>query len=175
MNSIHPHNSGERAHFTQRKRKHPRRLRNQGKLLKLRDESYLGNPGRLAVESSILAPYWVFLGRWVGLHLSGKKPKKTLSSSYLRESGLENFQLKENFYLFTTRLSVLCKKRRGKKEPPLWTVGEGLYWAVALGQNSRGRVSKETKGVCEVRGVRRGFIARAGFPYKEESAGFSGV
>ena len=68
-----------------------------------------------------------------------------------------------------------CKKRRGKKEPPLWTVGEGLYWAVALGQNSRGRVSKETKGVCEVRGVRRGFIARAGFPYKEESAGFSGV
>ena len=30
-----------------------------------------------------------------------------------------------------------CKKRRGKKEPPLWTVGEGLYWAVALGQNSR--------------------------------------
>ena len=71
--------------------------------------------------------------------------------------------------------NFLCKKRHGKKEPPLWTVGEGLYWAVALGQNSRGRVSKETKGVCEVGGVRRGFIARAGFPYKEESAGFSGV
>ena len=62
-----------------------------------------------------------------------------------------------------------------QKEPPLWTVGEGLYWAVALRQNSRGRVSKETKGVCEVGGVRKGFIARAGFPYKEESVGFSGV
>ena len=42
------------------------------------------------------------------------------------------------------------RKRGGKKEPPLRTVDEGLYWAVALGQNSRGRVSKETKGVCEV-------------------------
>ena len=37
-----------------------------------------------------------------------------------------------------------CKKRRGKKEPPLWTVDEGLYWAVALGQNSRGQVSKQS-------------------------------
>ena len=69
----------------------------------------------------------------------------------------------------------MCKKCHGKKEPPLWTVGEGLYWAVALGQNSRGQVSKETKGVCKVGEVRKGFIARAGFPYKEESAGFSGV
>ena len=42
------------------------------------------------------------------------------------------------------------RKRRGKKEPPLRTVDEGLYWAVALGQNSRGQVSEETKGVCEV-------------------------
>ena len=42
------------------------------------------------------------------------------------------------------------RKRRGKKEPPLRTVDEGLYWAVALGQNSQGRVSEETKGVCEV-------------------------
>ena len=72
-------------------------------------------------------------------------------------------------------LGARCKKRHGKKEPPLWTIGEGLYWAVALRQYSRGRVSKETKGVCEVGGVRKGFIARAGFPYKEESAGFSGV
>ena len=54
------------------------------------------------------------------------------------------------------------RKRRGKKEPPLMTVDEGLYWAVALGQNSRGQVSEETKGVCEVWGVGRGFIARAG-------------
>ena len=29
------------------------------------------------------------------------------------------------------------RKRRGKKEPPLRTVDEGLYGAVALGQNSR--------------------------------------
>ena len=72
-------------------------------------------------------------------------------------------------------LGARCKKCRGKKEPPLWTIGEGLYRVVALRQNSRGRVSKETKGVCEVGGVRKGFIAMAGFPYKEESAGFSGV
>ena len=72
-------------------------------------------------------------------------------------------------------LGARCKKCCGKKEPPLWTIGEGLYWAVALGQNSRGRVSKETKGVCEVGRVRTGFIATAGFPYKEESVGFSGV
>ena len=43
------------------------------------------------------------------------------------------------------------------------------------GTTPRGRVSKETKGVCEVGRVRKGFIAMAGFPYKEESAGFSGV
>ena len=34
--------------------------------------------------------------------------------------------------------------------------------SVALGQNSRGWVSDETKGVCKVCGVGRGFIARAG-------------
>ena len=38
-----------------------------------------------------------------------------------------------------------------------------------------GRVSKEAKGVCEAGRVRTGFIATAGFPYKEESVGFSGV
>ena len=42
------------------------------------------------------------------------------------------------------------RKCRGKKEPPLRTVDEGLYWAVALGKNSWGRVSEETKRVCEV-------------------------
>ena len=47
-------------------------------------------------------------------------------------------------------LVLSVRKCRGKKEPPLKTVDEGLYWAVALGQNSRGRVSEETKGVCEV-------------------------
>ena len=50
-------------------------------------------------------------------------------------------------------LGARCKKRRGKKEPPLWTVGEGLYWAVALGQNSRGWVSKGARGVCDAKGV----------------------
>ena len=44
-----------------------------------------------------------------------------------------------------------------------------------LGGRSRaelpGRVSKEAKGVCEVWGVGKGFIARAGLPYKEENAG----
>ena len=44
----------------------------------------------------------------------------------------------------------MLEKHRGKKEPPLRTVDEGLYWVVALGQNSRGRVGEETKGVCEV-------------------------
>ena len=44
-----------------------------------------------------------------------------------------------------------------------------------MGRTPGGRVSKETKGVREVGGVRKGFIARAGFPYKEESMGFSGV
>ena len=33
---------------------------------------------------------------------------------------------------------VIVRKRRGKKEPPLRTVDEGLYWALALLQNSRG-------------------------------------
>ena len=47
-------------------------------------------------------------------------------------------------------LGARCKKRRRKKEPPLWTVDQSLYWAVALRQNSRGRVSKKAKGVCEV-------------------------
>ena len=84
------------------------------------------------------------------------------------------FQLQNQSFQRIFRVDF-CKKCRGKKEPPLWTVGEGLYWAVALRQNSRGRVSKETKGVCEVGGVRKGFIARAGFPHKEESAGFSSV
>ena len=67
--------------------------------------------------------------------------------------------------------STSCKKCHGKKEPPLWTVDQSLYWAVALGQNSRGRVSKEAQGVFEVWGVGKGFIARAGLPYKEESTG----
>ena len=46
--------------------------------------------------------------------------------------------------------SPWCKKRRGKKEPPLRTVDQSHYWAVAFGQNSRGWVSKEAKGVWGV-------------------------
>ena len=71
-----------------------------------------------------------------------------------QRSDLSQLEMKSNM------LSV--RKRRGKKEPPLRTVDESLYWAVALGQNSQGRVSEETKGVCGVLGVGRGFIARAG-------------
>ena len=76
-----------------------------------------------------------------------------------------------------TYLLTYCKKRLGKKEPPLWTIGEGLYWAVALGQNSRGRVSKEVRGGLRSKGSLRGkkepaesvragkgFIAQAGPP-----------
>ena len=44
----------------------------------------------------------------------------------------------------------IVRKRSGKKEPPLRTVDEGLYWTVARGQNSWGLVGEETKGVCEV-------------------------
>ena len=73
------------------------------------------------------------------------------------------------------------RKHCRKKEPPLRTVDEGLYWAVALWQNSQGRVSEETKGVCEGRGMRGGerFYSQGRrpsqvFPYKEESAGYSG-
>ena len=47
-------------------------------------------------------------------------------------------------------LIIIVRNHRGKKEPPLRTVDEGLYWAVSLGQNSWGQVSEETKGVFEV-------------------------
>ena len=42
------------------------------------------------------------------------------------------------------------RKHHRKKKPPLRTIDEGIHWAVALGQNCWGRVSKETKGICEV-------------------------
>ena len=38
----------------------------------------------------------------------------------------------------------------GRKSHPYGPLIRAFYWAVALGQNSRGRVSKEAKGVCEV-------------------------
>lgn len=42
------------------------------------------------------------------------------------------------------------KNAAGGKKPPLRTGGKGLLLSVALGQNSRGLVSEETKGVCKV-------------------------
>ena len=47
-----------------------------------------------------------------------------------------------------------CKKRRGKKEPPLWTVVQGLL----LGGSSRAELPGVGKqgsegGVCEAKGV----------------------
>ena len=53
-----------------------------------------------------------------------------------------------------------CKKRRGKKEPPLWTVDQGLLLGGrsqaelqgAGKQGSEGGVC-EAKGVCGVKGV----------------------
>ena len=66
------------------------------------------------------------------------------------------------------------RKRRGKKEPPLRTVDEGLNWAVALGQNSRGRVSEETGMRGGERFYSQGRCPSQVFPYKEESAGYSG-
>ena len=79
----------------------------------------------------------------------------------------------------STSWKLCVRKRRGKKEPPLRTVDEGLCWAVALGQNFRRQVSEETKGVCEVWGVGRGFIGRAGVQarsshIRKKARGYSG-
>ena len=41
----------------------------------------------------------------------------------------------------------------GRKSHPYRPLIRAFYWAVALGQNSRGRVSKEAKGVWEAKGV----------------------
>ena len=58
-------------------------------------------------------------------------------------------------------LDARCKKHRGKKEPPLWTVDQGLLlggrsWAELPGagkQGSEGGAVCEEKGVCGVKGV----------------------
>ena len=76
-----------------------------------------------------------------------------LLSAVMSCSGLEQKRKETHldcWRIMNFRLLCCVRKRRGKKEPPLRTVDEGLYWAVALGQNSRERVSEETKGVCEV-------------------------
>ena len=41
----------------------------------------------------------------------------------------------------------------GRRSRPYGPLIRAFYWAVALGQNSRGRVSKEVRGVCEAKGV----------------------
>ena len=41
----------------------------------------------------------------------------------------------------------------GRKSHPYGPLIRAFYWAVTLGKNSRGRVSKEAKGVCEAKGV----------------------
>ena len=58
-------------------------------------------------------------------------------------------------------LDARCKKHRGKKEPPLWTVDQGLLlggrsWAELPGagkHGSEGGAVCEAKGVCGVKGV----------------------
>ena len=79
-----------------------------------------------------------------------------------------------------SRWVITVRNVSGRKSHPCGPLIRAFYWAVAPGQNSRGRVSKEVKGVCEAKGVcevwgvGKGFIAPAGLPYKEENAG-SGV
>ena len=43
----------------------------------------------------------------------------------------------------------------GRRSHPYGPLIRAFYWAVPLGQNSRGRVSKEVRGVCEAKGVCR--------------------
>ena len=40
-----------------------------------------------------------------------------------------------------------------RRSHPYGPLIRAFYWAVALGQNSRGRVSKEARGFCEAKGV----------------------
>ena len=72
---------------------------------------------------------------------------------------------------------MLPVRKRGKKEPPLRTVYEGLYWAVARAELP-GAGERGDKG--SLRGMRggerfysQGRRASQVFPYKEESAGYT--
>ena len=47
----------------------------------------------------------------------------------------------------------IVRKAAGRKSHPYGPLIRAFYWAVALGQNSRGRVRKEAKRVCEAKGV----------------------
>ena len=48
---------------------------------------------------------------------------------------------------------VSVRNAAGRKSHPYGPLIRAFYWAVALGQNSRGRVRKEAKRVCEAKGV----------------------
>ena len=50
-------------------------------------------------------------------------------------------------------LFILVSNAAGRRNHPYGPLFRAFYWAVALGQNSRGRVSKEARGVCEAKGV----------------------
>ena len=75
-------------------------------------------------------------------------------------------------------VTELVRKHLRKKEPPLRTVDEGLYWAVALGQNSRAGERGDKGSLRGMRGGERfysqGRCPGQVFPNKEESAGYSG-
>ena len=47
----------------------------------------------------------------------------------------------------------IVRNAAGRRSHPYGPLIRAFYWAVALGQNSRGRVSKEARGVCEAKGV----------------------
>ena len=50
---------------------------------------------------------------------------------------------------------VSVRNAAGRKSHPYGPLIRAFYWVVALRQNSRGRVSKEARGVCKARGVCR--------------------
>ena len=49
--------------------------------------------------------------------------------------------------------TVTVRNAAGRRNHPYGPLFRAFYWAVALGQNSRGRVSKGARGVCEAKGV----------------------
>ena len=74
------------------------------------------------------------------------------------------------------------RKAGGRRSHPYGTLIRAFYWAVALGQNSWGRVCRVKGSLRGVGGsggkesaesvrIGKGFIARLGLPYKEEKAG----
>ena len=50
----------------------------------------------------------------------------------------------------------IVRNAAGRRSHPYRPLIRAFYWVVALRQNSRGRVSKEARGVCKAKGVCRG-------------------